>query len=165
MTSTFQYVRRTAMLPNSPNSLHPGRSRIRTGRSWTRLPIALAVAGAIVALAGCGSSSKPAYCSNRDALQNSIKSVPGLVSSANLSGLRAQATKIQTEATTLVDSAKSDFPNETGALKSAVDTLSNTVDALPSSPSTQDYAKVAVDVVAAASAISKFSSATSSKCS
>jgi len=135
-----------------------------TGRGWIRLPAVLVVGVAVVALAGCG-SSKPAYCSDRNALQESVKALPGLASSANLSGLQTQATKIQTEATTLVDAAKSDFPSETSAIKSAVDTLSSTVKALPSSPSTQDYAQVALAAATAVSAVSNFSSATNSKCS
>ena len=37
-------------------------------------------AGALIALAGCGSSSKPAYCSDRTNLENSIKNLPSATS-------------------------------------------------------------------------------------
>ncbi len=124
----------------------------------------LLVVGAGALLVGCG-SSKPAYCKDVANLQSSVNAVPGLASSGNLSELKTQATKIQTEATTLVGSAKNDFPTETTTLKRDVDTLVTSVKHLPPSPSAQDYAKVGLNAATAASAVKNFSSATNSKCS
>ena len=74
-------------------------SRSRQGNAWVRVPLVLAAAATAVALAGCG-SSKPAYCTDRTNLQNSVK---GLTSSG-ISGIRSQLTQIQSEdtATTVV---------------------------------------------------------------
>ena len=129
-----------------------------------RLVTALLTAAAVGLLAGCG-SSKPAYCSERASLENSVKELPGLASSGNLSGLRTQASKIQAQATKAADTAKSDFPTETSALTRDVDTLVSSVKDLPPSPSASDLAQVGVNVATAASAVNNFSSATKSKCS
>ena len=115
-------------------------------------------------LAGCG-SSKPAYCSDRANLESSVKQVPGLATSANLSGLRTQVDKIQAEATTLANSAKSDFPTETSALERDVDALVSSVKDLPSNPSAQALAKVGLNAATAVSAVSNFANASNSKCS
>ena len=52
------------------------------GRVAMRTALATIAAGALIALAGCGSSSKPAYCSDRTNLENSIKNLPSATSSA-----------------------------------------------------------------------------------
>jgi hypothetical protein len=94
----------------------------------------MVVAGALVALAGCG-SSKPAYCSDRTNLNNAVNNLPSVASSSGISGLASQVTTIKNDATSLVNAAKSDFPTETSAVKTSVDTLASAVKALPSSPS------------------------------
>ena len=70
---------------------------------------------ALVALAGCG-SSKPAYCSARTNLENSVKGLTNLNSSSGVSGLKAQLSKIETDANTVISQAKSDFPSQTSAI-------------------------------------------------
>src|SRR4030081_2754128 len=88
------------------------------------------------ALAACG-SSKPAYCTDRTNLQNSIKGITSLSLSSGVSGLQSQLGKIQSDATTLVKSAQGDFPTETSAIKSSVAGLSSAVKSVPPSPSAQ----------------------------
>lgn len=68
------------------------------------------VAGICVVLAGCGGSSKPAYCSDRSNLENSVKGLSDLTLTSGMSGLEAQLNKIKTNSTALVKSAQSDFP-------------------------------------------------------
>ena len=119
---------------------------------------------ALVAATGCGSDSKPAYCSDRSALETSVKDLPSSVTSGGASGLEAQVTTIESDANALVDSAKSDFPSETDALKSSVASLKTAVQGLPSSPSAADLAPVALDAKAVVSAVKGFTSATKSKC-
>ena len=101
-------------------TMTPGhkRSRACQGGAWVRVPLVLATAAAAVALAGCG-SSKPAYCTDRTNLQNSVKGL----TSAGISGLKTQLKQIQSDASTLVSSAKGDFPSETSAITSSVNTL------------------------------------------
>jgi hypothetical protein len=119
----------------------------------------------LVAVSGCGGSSKPSYCTNRANLQSSIKGLGDLNVSSGLSGLQAQVTKIQSDANALVSSAKSDFPDETSAIKSSVNALTTTVKAFPSSPSAGDIATLGTQAAAAVTAVENFYNSTSSKCS
>jgi hypothetical protein len=129
---------------------------------WLRRSALTAVV--VIALAGCG-SSKPAYCTDRTNLENSIKGLTSLSVSSGLSGLKAQLTKIQSDATTLVNSAKSDFPTETSAVKSSIDSLSGAVKGLTSSPSAVQIAAIAADASNVVSSVKSFTDASSSKCS
>ncbi len=153
------------MSPDSECIATTGQAGRRAGRRARRVCLALAVGVALVGAAGCGSSSKPAYCKDRSTLESSIKALPGLVKSADLSGLQTQLTTIQADATTLASSAKSDFPSQSSAVKSSVDTLKTAVDGLPSSPSASQIAPVALDAATVVSSISDFTKATDSKCS
>ena len=135
-------------------------SRACQGGAWVRVPLVLATAAAAVALAGCG-SSKPAYCTDRTNLQNSVK---GLTSSG-ISGLKSQLKQIQSDASTLVSSAKGDFPSETSAITSSVNTLKSSVTALPSSPSATQIATVTRDAAGVVSSVKSFVDASNSKCS
>ena len=136
------------------------RSRARPDSAWVRVPLVLAAAATAVTLAGCG-SSKPAYCTDRTNLENSVK---GLTSSG-VSGLKSQLKQIQTDATTLVNSAKGDFPSETSAITSSVNTLKSSVTALPSSPSAAQIAIVTRDAAGVVSSVKSFVDASNSKCS
>ena len=140
----------------------PGHERARTGQAsaWARVPLVLAAAATAITLAGC-SSGKPAYCTDRTNLTNSVK---GLTSSG-VSGLKSQLKQIQTDATTLVNSAKSDFPTETGAITSSVSALKNSVTALPSSPSAAQIATATKDAASVVSSVKSFVDASNSKCS
>jgi hypothetical protein len=135
------------------------KSRSRQGYAWVRVPLVLAAAATTVALAGCG-SSKPAYCTDRTDLQNSVK---GLTSSG-ISGVKSQLKQIQSDATTLVNSAESDFPSETGAITSSVNALKSSVSALPSSPSAGQIATVTKDAASVVSSVKSFVDASNSKC-
>ncbi len=134
---------------------------ISGGRVW-----AVAVAVAVALVAGCGgSSSKPSYCSSVASLKSSVKALPETnVVKNGTSALTSAVTKIQTDAQSAVSSAKSDFPNETSAVKSSVDALSTTVKQLTSSPSPATIVQVPGQVKAVVTAIDGFVSATSSKC-
>ena len=133
-------------------------------RLWLRLPIALVTVVGLLALAGCG-SSKPAYCTSRSNLENSIKGLTSLNVNSGLSGLQAQLQKIDTDAKALVNSAKSDFPSQTSAITSSIDSLTTAVKAIPSSPSAAQVAGIASDAATVVSSVKSFTDATSSKCS
>jgi len=143
-----------------------GRERSRPGarRAWGRVPGAMVTAVVLIALAGCG-SSKPAYCSDRTNLENSVKNLPSSVTSNGISGLTSQITTIKSQATTLVSSAKSDFPTQTSAVKTSVDALSSAVKALPSSPSATQLAAIGLDASNVVSSVKSFTDASKSKCS
>ena len=113
------------------------------GRAAMRTALATVAAGTLIALAGCGSSSKPAYCTDRTNLENSVKNLPSVTSSSGVSGLKSQINTIVSDANSVVSSAKSDFPSQTSAVKTSVDALQTAVKALPSSPSATQVAAIA----------------------
>jgi hypothetical protein len=128
----------------------------------------VAVVG-LVALAGCGgsttSSSKPAYCSARADLENSIQGVTSLSPSSGVSALQAQFEKVKTAANKVVTQAKGDFPNETNAIKASVDALTSSVNALTANPSASQIAAVTTAASTALSSVQSFLDASKSKCS
>jgi hypothetical protein len=146
------------------NGISRERSRKDRGRTWLRAPVATLAAFALIAIAGCG-SGKPAYCSSRTNLENSIKNLPSSVSSGGISSLPSQLTTIKSDATTLVNNAKSDFPNETSAVSSSVDSLTSAVKAVPSSPSASQIAAIGVAASNVVSSVKSFTDASKSKCS
>ena len=131
-----------------------------------RVPLTFATVAAatVVTLAGC-SSSKPAYCTDRTNLNNSVKGLTSLTASSGVSGLKSQVNTIQSDATALVNSAKSDFPSQTSAITSSVDALKSAVAALSSSPSAAQIATVTTDAASVVSSVKSFSDASSSQCS
>ena len=152
------------MLCIRSNDMRQERSRDGARRVWMRVPVAVVAAAALVALAGCG-SSKPAYCSARTNLNNAVKNLPSVASSGGISGLATQVTTIKTDATSLVNAAKSDFPTQTSAVKTSVDTLETAVKALPSSPSASQIAAIGLDASNVVSSVKSFVDTSKSKCS
>jgi hypothetical protein len=142
-----------------PNARHTHRSF-----AWRRvLLICMAVAG-LVMVVGCG-SSKPGYCTARTNLETSIKGLSSLNVSSGISGLETQLAKIQSNAQALINAAKSDFPSQTSAIKTSVDSLVSAVKALAKSPSPAQIAGLANDATSLGNSVKSFMSATSSKCS
>jgi hypothetical protein len=129
-----------------------------------RVPVACLAAALLAAVAGCGGSSKPAYCSDRSDLQSSVKGLSNLTVSSGVSGLKTQLTTIQSDANKVVSSAKSDFPSQTDAITTSVDTLQTAVQAVPSSPTAKQFAPVAAAAAGVVSSVKSFMDATNSKC-
>ena len=129
------------------------------------LTLAVALAAAALVAAGCGSSSKPAYCSNVSDLQQSVTDLKSLqLNSAVVSTLQTDLQKVQSNANAVVSSAKQDFPNQTSALESSVSTLSTSVKQLPPSPTPQQLLPLVPQVNSVVTAAQGLSSATSSAC-
>jgi len=141
----------------------PTRSRVGRVGTWARVAVALVAVAVVVAMTGCG-SSKPAYCTDRTNLENSIKGLSHPDLSNGLSSLEAQVKKIESNATTLVNSAKSDFPTETSAITSSVDALKSAVTQLASDHSAANIAAVTADAASVVKSVKSFTDATSSKC-
>jgi copper chaperone CopZ len=135
-------------------------STVTSGSVIRRLILCGLIVGAVAVIAGCG-GSKPAFCKNRSELQ---KSVSGINVSGGVSSLKTQVQTIEGQAKSLVSSAKSDFPNETTAISTAVSNLQSGVKALPSSPTPAQLVSVGADVKNTVSSVSAFASATKSKC-
>ena len=140
--------------------------RVLTSRQTTRLlfiPVVLAAAAFLAA--GCGSSSKPAYCSDVTNLQNSVNSLKSVqLQSGAVSTLKTDVQKVQTNANAVVSSAKQDFPSQTSALQTSVSSLSTSIQALPPAPTAQQLVPIAAEVASTVSAADSLKSATSSAC-
>jgi hypothetical protein len=129
----------------------------------TRAAALLAVAAATAALlSGC--SSSPAYCGDRTNLENSVKGLTSLNLSSGVSGLKAQLDKIQQDATTLVNSAKSSFPSETSAITSSVNALKNSVGGIAANPSAAQVSTITTDAKNLVNSVNSFMNASSSAC-
>ena len=111
-----------------------------------------------------GTGAKPAYCADRASLQDAMKGLTSLNASSSVSALKSQVNAISSAATALVNSAKSDFPNETSAIKSSVDALKTEVQNLSSNPSAAQIAKITTEAAAVLSSVTSFMTATSGKC-
>jgi hypothetical protein len=141
-----------------------GRSPARHGAGRVRVLLAAVIAIGVVGLAGC-SSSKPAYCTDRTNLENSVKGLTSLNFSGGISAIKSQVSMIQSKATALVNSAKSDFPSQTSAITSSVDALKSSVATLSSDLSAANIAAAAKDAASVANSVKSFTDATSSQCS
>ncbi len=125
-----------------------------------------ALALCTVTVAACGGSSKPSYCSSVSNLESSIKALPSTnIVQTGLSGLESAVAKVQSDAQTAINDAKSDFPTETSALKSSIATLSASAKQAASSPSVTTIAQLPSQASAVVTAADNFQSATKSKCS
>ena len=126
--------------------------------------LALLIAGGM--LAGCGSSSKPAYCSPVSKVENAVKSLPTVndVKTNGIGTLKSAVQQLQQNATAAVNQAKSDFSSQTTALKTSVDALSSTVNQVVGTPSRQTLAQLPAELSAVRTAAKNLQSAVSSKC-
>jgi hypothetical protein len=137
---------------------------VPAGRKLALVSALVALVAAVLVV-GCGSSSKPSYCSSVTNLENSVKALPSTNVIANgTSALKSAFSKIENDAKTVVSSAKSDFPTETSALSTSVDSLSSTLSGLKGSPSAATLAGLPAQVSAVVTATDNFKSATHSKC-
>jgi hypothetical protein len=132
--------------------------------------VCIAVVG-LIALTGCG-SSKPAYCSTRNNLEDSVRvlenSIKGLTIShfsSGLSDVKADLEKVRTNANMLVSQVKGELASETSAIKSSVASFESAVKALVSSPSAAHADAVKSAASSIASSLKSFADATSGKCS
>ena len=122
------------------------------------------LAGSVAFAAGCGGSDKPGYCADRTTLENDVKGLVDATKSGGKSGLESQVTKIQSDATTLVSAAKDDFPTETSAITSSIDTFESAIQALPSDPSAAQIAAIAAGAASVVTSVKDFYDATKSEC-
>ena len=146
-------------------SLRQPDNRCTRGRRTAVLAlVALVIGGAL--LAGCGSSSKPSYCSPVSKVENAIKSLPSVdqIKKNGVGTLKTAVSQLQQDATTAVNQAKSDFSSQTTALKSSVDALSSTVKQIAGSPSALTIAQLPAELSAVSTAAKNLQSAVSSKC-
>ena len=128
--------------------------------------LAAAVAVAAV-LSACGGSSKPGYCAKTADLKKSIQDLGNVnIVQGGTNALTSALSSIQSNASAVVNSAKSDFPDQTAAISSSIDTLKKSAQSLASSPAQPGLiAQIPGQVSAVVTSIQDFSNATKSKCS
>jgi hypothetical protein len=129
----------------------------------------LAVCAVAVLLSACGGgSSKPGYCAKTADLKKSVQDL-GNVSNLVQGGtnaLTSALSSVESNATAVVNSAKSDFPEQTAAITNSIDALKKSAQSLASSPAQPAViAQIPGQVSAVVTSIQDFSNATKSKCS
>ncbi|MGZ4185107.1 MAG: hypothetical protein ACXVUE_15180 [Solirubrobacteraceae bacterium] len=127
----------------------------------------LAACAVAALLAGCGGSSKPGYCAKTADLKTSVQDLGSVnVVQGGTNALTSALSSVQSNATAVVNSAKSDFPDQTAAISSSIDALKKSAQSLASSPAQPAViAQVPGQISAVVKSIQDFSSATKSKCS
>jgi hypothetical protein len=140
------------------------RSRAGQDGTWARLALALVAVVVAATMVGCSSSSPPAYCADRTTLENSVKGLTHPDLSNGVSSLEAQLKKVESDATALVNSAKGDFPSQTSAITSSVDTLKSAITQVASDRTAASIAAVATAASGVVSSVKSFTDATNSKC-
>lgn len=135
------------------------------GTRARQMALLFSVGGSIL-LAGCGGDDKPAYCSARDDLKESVDGLDDvrLRESGGVDRLRSQLKEVQTNADKVADTAKNEFGDEVQGLRTSVTELNSSVRGLVSDPSAAQAseAKAAVDGVR--QAVDRLVSATDSNC-
>lgn len=134
--------------------------------SLAALPAGL-IAAAL--LAGCGSSSKPAYCTQVTNFENSVKTLEQVeVSPSNLNTIATDVQKVGTSAKELESAIKSEFAPQISSVKSSVAALGASMKELGSAPSSSAIAHAASVVPAQVEALKRSASeiqeVTKSKC-
>jgi len=124
----------------------------------------LAIALAAV-LAACGSSDKPAYCDDRENLQQSINALTRVdLEEGGVAALQTQLREVEGDARVDLTFPESEFGPQATALKSSVSALAGTVEKAVSDPSAEGFAAVAGDLSQAKAAFDDLSGAVGSKC-
>lgn len=139
------------------------------GSTRPRNLVAVAAGAAAIGLAGCGGSdsgsSKPAYCQDVDALQQSLNALTDIkIQAGALSDIQAKLTQVQQDAQALKASAKSEFAPQTTALKDALSKLSTDAKQTAASPSAAAVGAVVDDVQQVGTAFGDLQSAVKGKC-
>lgn len=133
-------------------------------RRPARAGLAALLALSLLAAAGCGGDDKPSYCSDRTNLENAVKDLPSAAKSGGTSGLQSQFKTIESDANTLIDSAKGDFPSETSTLKTTIAQMQSSIESAGSSPSGTQIAGLVLNANAVVNAVKGFTDATQSAC-
>jgi DUF917 family protein len=139
--------------------------RLATHASTAAVAIlVLAIAAAL--LGGCGGgSSTPSYCSKVADLKSAVKQLGNVdVIQGGTNSLTSAVQKVATTGKSAIAAAKTDFSSETGAVKSSLTALENSVRQLSSSQAKTALTQIPGEVAAVGAAANELVSATTSKC-
>ena len=125
----------------------------------------LAAACALVALAGCGSSSKPAYCSDVSNFKSAVQDLKNVNIQNGTSELTSAVNKVESTGKAAVSSAKGAYSSQTSAVQSSLTALGASVKQL-ANPQSAKAALAAIpgEISAVGSATDALASAVKSKC-
>jgi len=113
---------------------------------------------------GC-SSSKPAYCTAGSQLKTSVHNLGNVnVAKNGLDSLQTALSKVQTNARTFANEAKSAFPSQTTALQNSLTSLDTAIKSAQGQPPLTAATAVASVVTQVKTSASNLENAISSKC-
>jgi hypothetical protein len=142
-------------------------SRHPTARSLTALAAAGLTTGALL-LGGCGSASKPAYCTQVTNFEKAIQALGNVSLGSSTNGLLPVLQNVDSSAAALASAVKSEFAPEVAALKSSLTALDNTAKQLAGLPGSQALSQAAATIPAEVSAVktaaTNLVNATKSRC-
>ena len=99
-------------------------------------PVAALALAMAALLAGCGSGSKPAYCTQVTNFENSVNTLKQVeVSPSNISTIATDVQKVGTSSKELVSAVKTEFSPQINSMKGSVAAMEATLKELASSPS------------------------------
>lgn len=132
-------------------------------------PVAALALATAALLAGCGSGSKPAYCTQVTNFENSVNTLKQVeVSPSNLSTIATDVQKVGTSSKELVSAVKTEFAPQITSMKGSVAAMEATLRELASAPSssTLTHAVTAIppQVEALERSASEIQEVTKSKC-
>jgi hypothetical protein len=123
------------------------------------------VLGLATGIVGCSDDSKPAVCSDIDALQDSVQSLRDVsLEQGALTEIRSDLTTISTQFDTFTTDAKGQYATEVSAVRSAVDTLSTAVTGAKEGPTATTLAAVGTAARSVADATKELADAVSGTC-
>lgn len=123
-----------------------------------------ALSGTALTSSGC-SNSKPAFCSDVQNLKGSVSELVNIqVNSNTINELQTDFETVQQDADAAIQSARTDFPDETQRLEDSINGTRDAIEGLPSSPTTEQYIALGAQVIALGTAAKDFQEAVSSAC-
>lgn len=133
------------------------------------MPLAAIAVTTAALLAGCGSGSKPAYCTQVTNFKNSVNTLEQVeVSPSNLSTIATDVQKVGTSSKELVSAVKTEFAPQINSMKGSVAAMETTLRGLVSAPSsstlTHAVAAIPPQVEALKRSAGEIQEVTKSKC-
>lgn len=124
-----------------------------------------ALAAFAVGVAACGGADEPAYCADREALEQSLAGLADVdVRTGGIGALTDQLDEVERDASALVDSARDEFGDEAAALRSAIARFESSARATLADPSAADAAELQADAADVTVAFEALSDAVESSC-
>lgn len=133
------------------------------------MPLATFALATVALLAGCGSGSKPAYCTQVTNFENSVKTLEQAeVSPSNLNTIATDVQKVGTNSKELVSAVKTEFTPQINSMKGSVTAIEATLRELTSAPSSSTLSHAITAIPAQVEALKRsageIQEVTKSKC-